>query len=237
MIARMPHPPRRFGIRGSIAATIAAFALALPLKIAAAGDAKILPVAGCVDIAMPKPGRGYSYRQTQSNGPATEFTDWWESFTKTGSRLLTTPGRSKGSGILTVNKHRIVNDVLILDSSSQTGPGAGGSSWYKPGVVSAPMRACQGRSWPVSGVTVTNRSSQGTFSARSDEGTLKIVAFRESITVPAGKFDTAHYVRNMRTAAGLQLNEYWTSIDHGIVVKRMHTVRGIVITATLQAIK
>ena len=216
---------------------IAAFACALPPQVLAAVESGVLPAAGCITITMPKPGRGYSYRQTQSSGGASEFTDWWESFTKTGSRLLTTPGRSKGTGILTVNKHRIVNDALVLDSSSQTGPGAGGSSWFKPGVVSAPMRACQGRSWPVPGVTVTNQSSQGTFSARSDAGTLKIVATHESIAVPAGKFDTVHWVRNLRTQTGLQMNEYWTSIDHGVVVKRMHTMGGIVITATLQSIR
>jgi len=33
------------------------------------------------------------------------------------------------------------------------------------------------------------------------------------------------------------LNEYWTSIEHGVVVKRVHTINGVVITATLQSIK
>ncbi len=235
MIAGMSLPARRFAVCGLIAALAAS--PALPLQFAAASDAKIMPVAGCVTIGMPKANHGYTYRQTQSSGGASEFTDWWEQFTKTGSRLLTTPGKSKGSGILTVNKHRIVNDVLVLDSSSQTGPGAGGSSWYKPGVVSAPVRACQGRNWPVPGVSVTNQSVHGTFTARSDEGTLKIVSTHEQITVPAGKFDTVHWVRNLSTKTGTQLNEYWTSIDHGVVVKRMHTMRGVVITATLQAIR
>jgi hypothetical protein len=226
----------RSAMHGLAAATIVAIVGVMPVPCARA-ESKVLPAAGCVTIAAPKPGRGYSYRQTQSSGGMSEFTDWWESFTKTGSRLLTTRGKTKGSGILTVNKHHIVNDVLVLDSSSQSGPGAGGSSWYKPGVVSAPVRACMGRSWPVPGVTVTNQSAQGTFSARSDEGTLKIVSIHEALAVPAGKFDTVHYVRNLRTAAGLQLNEYWTSIEHGVVVKRMHTMQGIVITATLQAIQ
>ena len=63
------------------------------------------------------------------------------------------------------------------------------------------------------------------------------MATHESIAVPAGKFDTVHWVRNLNTPAGLQLNEYWTSIEHGVIVKRMHTMRGIVTTATLQAIQ
>lgn len=220
-----------------VAATIAAVLL-LPTQVAGAAEEKIKAVAGCVTIGTPKPDRGYTYRQTQSSGGMSEFTDWWEQFTKTGSRLLTTKGRTKGSGILTVNRHHIANDVLVLDSSSQSGPGAGGNSSYRPGVVSNPaFRACERRNWGVPAVKVTNQSSQGTFSAMSDAGALKIVAIHEPITVPAGRFDTVHYVRNLNSRAGLQLNEYWTSIEHGVVVKRMHTISGVVITATLQSIK
>lgn len=229
---------RRFAVNGLVAATIAVVIASLPVQVTRAQVDKVKPAAGCVTIGTPKPGRGYSYRQTQSAGGMSEFTDWWEEFTKTGSRLLTTPGKTKGRGILTVNSHRIVNDVLMLDGSSQSGPGAGGNSSYRPGVVSSPaIRACAGRSWAVPAVKVTNQSPQGTFSAMSDPGTLKIVSIHESIEVPAGRFDTVHYVRNLNSRAGLQLNEYWTSIEHGVVVKRMHTIGGVVITATLQAVR
>jgi hypothetical protein len=234
MIPRMTFPRRRPGLQSLITATIVAV-LTLPAQVAA--EAQVKQADGCVTIGTPKSSHGFSYRQTQSSGGMSEFTDWWEQFTRTGSRLLTTPGRTKGPGILTVNQHRIVNDVLVLDSSSQSGPGAGGISSYKPGVVSAPVRACQGRSWPVPAVKVTSRQAQGTFSAMSDEGTLKIVAIHEAITVPAGRFDTVHWVRNLRSKTGMQLNEYWTSTEHGVVVKRVHTIGGVVITATLQAIK
>ena len=63
------------------------------------------------------------------------------------------------------------------------------------GLASCPhpaFRACEGRSWPVPAVKVTNQSAQGTFSAMSDAGTLKIVSIHEPITVPAGRFDTVH---------------------------------------------
>jgi len=239
MIPRMSPLHSRSGMHALIGATIAAVVvLLMPLQGARAQQAQIKPVANCVTIGTPKSNRGFTYRQTQSGGDMSEFTDWWEEFTKTGSRLLTTKGRSKGPGILTVNRHRVVNDVLVLDSSSQSGAGAGGNSSYRPGVVSNPaFRACEGRSWPVPAVKVTNQSAQGTFSAMSDAGTLKIVAIHEPMTVPAGRFDTVHHVRNLNSRAGLQLNEYWTSIEHGVVVKRMHTIGGVVITATLQAVK
>ncbi len=238
MIPPMSSRCSHSGIGLLIGVTIAATSWFPAVQVGAAEPAKIQPATRCVTIGTPKPSRGYAYRQTQSGGATTEFTEWWEEFTKTGSRLLTTKGGSKGPGILTVNRHRVVNDVLILDISSQSGAGAGGNSSYRPGVISVPaFRACEGRSWPVPSVTVTNQSANGTFSAASDAGSLKIVAIHEPITVPAGRFDTVHYVRNLNTRAGLQLNEFWTSIEHGVIVKRMHTVNGVVITATLQAIK
>ena len=238
MILRMALLHRRSGLRWLISATIAAIVCSPPAQVARAEQAQIKPTTNCVTIGSPKPDRGYTYRQIQSGAGTSEFTDWWEEFTKTGSRLLTTKARTKGPGILTVNRHRVAGDVLILDNSSQSGTGAGGNSSYRPGLVSNPaFRACDGRSWPVAGVMVTNQSAQGTFSAMSDAGTLKIVAIRESITVPAGRFDTVHWVRNLDSRAGLTLNEYWTSIEHGVVVKRMHTMSGVVISATLLAIE
>jgi hypothetical protein len=238
MIPPMSSRRSPSGIGLLTGAMIAAIAWFPAVQVGATEPAKIQPANRCVTIGTPKPNRGYTYRQTQSGGATTEFTDWWEEFTKTGSRLLTTKGRSKGPGILTVNRHRVVNDVLILDSSSQSGAGTGGTSTYQPGVVSVPaLRACEGRNWAVPSVTVTNLSTNGRFSAASDAGSLKIISIREPITVPAGRFDTVHYVRNLNSRAGLQLNEYWTSIEHGVVVKRMHTVNGVIITATLPAIK
>ena len=41
----------------------------------------------------------------------------------------------------------------------------------------------------------TNESAQGRFSAATPAGTLTIKAIRESISVPAGRFDTVHYTR------------------------------------------
>ena len=86
-------------------------------------------------------------------------------------------------------------------------------------------------------MTVTNLSAHGRFSAMSDAGTLKIIAIRESVSVPAGKFDTVHYKRIMKTARGPTVDEYWKSIEHGVMVKRVHTFPGGGVTATLQAIK
>jgi len=41
----------------------------------------------------------------------------------------------------------------------------------------------------------------------------------------------------MKQAGGPTVDEYWKSIQHGVMVKRVHTMRGIVITATWQAME
>jgi len=50
--------------------------------------------------------------------------------------------------------------------------------------------------------------------------------------VPAGQFNTVHYIRTSQST-----DEYWKSLDHGVVVKHMATVRGAVVTEVLVSIK
>ena len=112
-----------------------------------------------------------------------------------------------------ITQHRVVDDLLILDSSTHTGTDAGNrvdnSTSYQPGVVADPAyRACAGRTWPIPAVVATSQSAQGRFSAATPPGTLAIKAIRESVTVPAGRFDTVHYTRT----GGQSVDEYWKSI-------------------------
>lgn len=128
---------------------------------------------------------------------------------------------------------------MILESSAQAGTDAGkdvsNSTSFQPGLVGDPAyRACAGRTWPVPSVVATNQSAQGTFSADTPPGTLAIIAIREPVTVPAGRFDTVHYTRT----SDQSVDEYWKSIAHGVMVKRTHTLPGgLVATATLEAIR
>jgi len=136
--------------------------------------------------------------------------------------------------LTSTTQHRVVDDVLILDSSTQTGTDAGrrvdNSMSFQPGVVADPAyRACAGRTWPISPVVATSQSGQGRFSAATPAGTLAIKAIRESVTVPAGRFDTVHYTRT----SGQSVDEYWKSIEHGVTVKRTHTMPGVVVVTTI----
>ena len=230
--------PARSRTRRPISAAIVVVVLSVTPPLGA--QAPATPSGDCVSIGTPKPTLSYTYRYGDSVGGSSEFTDRWEEFTKTGSRLLTTKTSPKGPGVLTsTTQHRVVDDVLILDSSTHTGTDAGNrvdnSTSYQPGVVADPAyRACAGRTWPIPAVVATSQSAQGRFSAATPEGTLAIKAIRESVTVPAGRFDTVHYTRT----GGQSVDEYWKSIEHGVTVKRTHTLPGVVVVTTiLQAIK
>jgi hypothetical protein len=231
----------RFRMRSPLSAVIIIVILFVTLSLGAPPDqAPAASAADCVSIGTPKPALSYTYQQSDSVGGASEFTDQWEEFTKTGSRLLTSKSSPKGPGVITsLNRHRVVDDVLILDSSTQTGTDAGrrvdNSTSFQPGVVADPAyRACAGRTWPIPSVMATNESAQGRFSAATPAGTLTIKAIRESVTVPAGRFDTVHYTR----LTGQSADEYWKSTEHGVTVKRTHTMPGgVVVTATLHTIK
>lgn len=234
----------RFKAHLPICATIGAvvFSFTLPLDARAEQPSVLVP-SKCVTIGKPKPNLGFTYRQTESGGNSSAFTDRWEEFTTTGSRLVTKKSGPRGQGaITTVNRHHVENDLLILDHSKQTGADGGvridNSTSYKPGVVADPAgRACMNGTWPIGTVKVTSLSAQGQFSGMSDSGTLQIIAIHESITVPAGTFDTVRFRRTMTSAAGVAVDEYWKSTEHGVTVKRVHTMPGGGVTAILQAIK
>jgi hypothetical protein len=68
--------------------------------------------------------------------------------------------------------------------------------------------------------------------ARTPAGTLFIAQIRERVTVPAGTFDTVHYVRTSQSR-----DDYWKSIQHGVIVKHVATVRGNSVSETLVSIK
>ena len=63
-------------------------------------------------------------------------------------------------------------------------------------------------------------------------GSLRIVGIRERVIVPAGTFDAVRYVRTSQST-----DEYWKSIDHGVIVKHIGKVNTVTITETLTAIK
>jgi hypothetical protein len=185
----------------------------------AAGSAQGPGSADCVTIGRPKPTETYVYQHTEPGGRATRVTNAWDRVTETGSRL-----RADGpAGVFVqVNAHHVENDVLVLDQSSKLGPGGNplDSTTFHPGLIAEPaFRACAGQSWQIPSVTAAFKSDQTNSSVQTPAGSLKIVAVHERVTVPAGTFDTVHYIRTSQST-----DEYWKSIEHGVVVKHTATL-------------
>jgi hypothetical protein len=130
-----------------------------------------------------------------------------------------------------VSEHHIVDDVMVLDRQRKVNANGGviDATAFRPGVVGdSAFRACAGRSWPIPSVTATYQSGQINASSGTPAGTLTIIAIRERVTVPAGQFDMVHYIRTSQST-----DEYWKSIDHGVVVKHIATLTGAVVTEVL----
>jgi hypothetical protein len=211
-------------LRATAAVGIAAvFALAMQQPAVAAD---------CVTISKPSPAISYTYQHVESTGRRSQYTQQWEALTETGSRVRIT--RPEGSQIQ-VNEHHLEGDVVVLDKTSKLT--AAGSvveaTVFRPGIVSDPaFRICAGGSWPIPSVTASFQSGQTRASARSPAGTLKIVTLRERVRVPAGQFDTVRYTRTSQSR-----DEYWKSIEHGIIVKHVGTLPNFVVTEELISIR
>ena len=144
-------------------------------------------------------------------------------------------GRAGRGLIVQVNEHHVTDDVAVLDKTTKLDAKGGviDSTAFHPGLVSDPaFRACAARSWPIPSVTATYRSAQVNASAPTPSGTLRIVAVRERVTVPAGTFEAVRYVRTSQST-----DEYWKSIEHGVVVKHIATLPTGTVTELLSAIR
>jgi len=204
-------------------------------------SAQSSPPAKCVAIGAPKPTTSFTYRYADTSG-AVEYANRWEQLTPAGSRLLTTR-LSPGPGQTTyVSQHRVVDDVFVLDGSTAAGTDPGGpfnnSMTYAPGAIGDPaFRACEGKTWTIAAVSATSKSARGSFSTKTDPGEMKIIGIHESMTVPAGTFDTVHYMKTMNSGRGQVVDEFWKSIEHGVTVRRNSRQPGSVASEMLIGIK
>ncbi len=188
--------------------------------------------ANCVDIGTPTPAVVYTYQLTESTGGSSQTTRQWQAISPTGSRVRVTGRRGVE---IQINEHHIVNDVAVIDRSTKTNAAGAtiDATVFRPGIVGDPaFRACAGRSWPIPSVTAAYQSTGTKASAATPAGTMRIVALRERITVPAGTFETVRYVRTSQS-----VDEYWKSLEHGVIVKHVGTLPNAVVTEVLVSIK
>ena len=214
---------------GGLVATVLAAPPALAQGVRQTGD--------CVIIGKPRPAAAYIYERTDQRGSVTEYTRHWDELTATSSRQRMLRG---SSAITIVTEHRIEDDVSVIAVVTSSDPGGAGNSrtTFQPRVVGDPaFRACAGRSWAIDAVNARHSFAQGEHSAPTYAGTLQIVAIRESVTVPAGTFPAVRYIRTMATPVGQSVEEYWKSIEHGVVVKHVSTLPGGDSTEVLVSIR
>ena len=183
----------------------------------------------CVTIGRPKPTVTYVMNHVESAGKTSLVTQVWERVDEQGSRLKWT---GPAGSWLQVNEHHIVDDVAVLDRTSKLSLNDApveSTSFSRPGLVADPaFRACAGRSWQISAVTAVFQSGTLKVSSLTPSGALRIIAVRERVTVPAGTFEAVHYTRTSQF-----VDEYWKSLEHGVVVKHIGKVDGNTVTETL----
>ena len=195
----------------------------------------------CVSLGTPKPALSFSYRYSD-NTTSAEYTNKWEMINATGSRLLTIRTGANAGQNTYVSKHKVVDDVFVLEESVASGTDGGGpftnSTTYSPGAIGDPaFRACEGKKWTVAAVSASLRTMNGSFSTKTDPGILAIIKINESVTVPAGTFNTVHYVKTMNSGRGQVVDDFWKSIEHGVTVKRNSRQPGGIATEVLTGIK
>jgi hypothetical protein len=212
---------------------IAAVALAAPISLASAPPQRGRASSDvCVTIGTPKPTASYVIQHGESTGKTTTITQVWESVTDTGSRMKWT---GPAGNWIQVTDHHIVDDVSVIDRTSKLDLNGAPMevTSFRPGIVGDPaFRACAERTWRIPAVTALFQSGTLKVTQQTPAGSLRIVAIRERVTVPAGTFDAVHYVRTSQSA-----DEYWKSIDQGVIVKHIGKVNGVTITETLTSIK
>jgi hypothetical protein len=212
---------------------IAAVALAAPISLVSAPLQRGRASSDvCVTIGTPEPTASYVIQHSESNGKTTTITQVWESVTETGSRMKWT---GPAGNWIQVTDHHIQDDVSVLDRTSKLDMNGAVTevTSFRPGIVGDPaFRACAGRTWQIPAVTALFQSGTLKVTQQTPAGSLRIVNIRERVTVPAGTFETVHYVRTSQSA-----DEYWKSIDRGVIVKHIGKVNSVTITETLTAIK
>lgn len=213
---------------------VSLFVVSLSVRPVASGSEQgVESTTKCVSIGKPRPDVTYTYDHIETTGKRSQYTNVWESVTDTGSRVRVVG--PLGTEVQ-VNVHKIVDDAALLSKTTKLDARGGviDSTSFSPDLVSDPaFRVCEGKSWRIPTVQATYQSAKQNASTGTPAGTLRIVAIRESLTVPAGRFDTVHYIRTSQS-----IDEYWKALDQGVIVKHIATLPRVgSVTDTLVSMK
>jgi hypothetical protein len=208
--------------------------------------------AGCHTFALVRAGLKATYLSTTPGGNVT-FTITWISDTPTQTRTtqkVTTPQATADVettidgevvGLLRGMKHIYTKNITPI-------PGVGSSTLevdidFVPSLLAGPAAGwCVGNTWTISPVTetITTKSSFGppippqVITTIASQG--EVLAVGESVTVPAGTFQTVKYRHATVSGTSVQPAITWTSMEHSIVVRQetFDTSGNLTSTTTLQ---
>ena len=184
----------------------------------------------CVTVSRPKAGTSVAHRFTDPAGTVSTSTTEYLAVSDTSVRLRLVHRGAYGV-VDTVNDStvRVEDDLIVVDTLVSSGTTAHGTYQntvtFRPGQIGEPAsRICRGRTWTVPAVAVSASGSRGGLAktTTTDPGSGRVISVRESVTVPAGTFETVHYERVFDGANGHVVERAWLSVAHGINVKFTH---------------
>jgi hypothetical protein len=191
----------------------------------------VLPARGddCVTVGRPKVGVTYAFRFTDAAGTASTSTTEYLAVSDTSVRLRLIHSGAFGS-VERVNEStlRVEDDLVVTEKMVSSGTNAGGAFentvTFQPARIGDPAsRVCSGRTWTIPPVSVSTVGSQGgRADMATDPGRGRVISVRESVTVPAGTFQTVHYEKVFDGANGHVIEETWQSIADGVSLKYTH---------------
>ena len=202
----------------------------LSASLTAQGDAgRQVASADCVTVRRPKLDVKYAFAFTDAAGTASTSTTEYLAISDTSMRLRQTHRGAFGT-VEMVNEStlRVEDGLVVTEKMVASGTNARGA--FENTVTFQPARAgdpaspvCSGRTWTIPPVAVSTVGSQGRSSEMTtDPGSGRVISVRESVTVPAGTFQTVHYEKTFDGAHGHVVETTWLSIADGVSVKYTH---------------
>lgn len=183
----------------------------------------------CVTVGRPKLGVKYAFHFTDAAGTASTSTTEYLDVSDTSMRLRLAHHGAFGT-VERVNDStlRVEDDLVIVEKMVSSGTNERGAfqntvTFQPPRVGDPASRVCRDRTWSIPSVAVSTVGSQGGSSEMTaDAGSGRVISVRESVTVPAGTFQTVHHEKISDGAHGHVVEHTWLSIADGVAVKYTH---------------
>jgi hypothetical protein len=206
------------------------------------------PVGGdCHEFGLVTPGLKATYHSEAQGGNA-DFTITWISDTLTQTKTTQVVTTAQGTAdVETTLDGEVVGNLRALKhidlKTSMTVPVIGKVTTeveidFVPSLVAGPAEGwCVGNTWTVARVTetITTRTPglpTQTQVVTTIASTGEVLAVGETITVPAGTFETVKYRGAIVSSTSVQTAITWVSMEHDIVVKQDTIDGGGTVTST-----